>query len=353
MTALASVAAVKIGFTTYDPISFRVGADNNWSPTWSGTIVLPASKVINDIDPNTYPKARIQWWFGDVDATPLVLDVTLTVRKFDRDEVAGTVTLGVMTDEIRLQDYKNASTADYAPGAISLRAMFIYAMGKLGITSYDVTGIPTTMLPAASTVWKVGQSLADWLGPVMRTAGLEIYQDPTGGTPVMLAWDMNTVGKSTVIGTMTSAAYGTNLLAAHTIRDMDDDTWADAVVVTYAWNDSAGASKTKSYIALPPGGGAFHKVYAVTYNAPDPGINPAPGLLALRQRGGYTTPITILPTTMTAPPSYTPAPARLGATMLHTVGGRTFGSNVVSIEFNYPDDTMPLGLANLAPFISA
>jgi hypothetical protein len=353
VTFLVSQATVKIGFAVYDPISFRVGADNNWSPTWDGEIVLPSSKVIDDIDPKTYPKVRVQWWFGDYTAPPLVLDVTLTVRKFDRDETADTVTLGVKSDEIRLSDYKNASTADYAPGAISLRAMFIYAMGKLGITSYDASNIPTTMLPAASTVWKIGQSLADWLTPVMRTAGLEIYQDVYSENPVMLAWDMTTVGKSTVIGSMSSAAYGTNLLDAHTIRDMDDDTWADAAVVTYAWNDSTGASKTKTYIALPAGGAAFRKVYAVTYNAPDPGVNPAPGLLSLRQRGGYTTPVTILPTTMTAPPSYTPTPARLGANMIHSTPSRSFASNVVNMQYSYPADSLQLGLANVVPFIPA
>lgn len=322
---------------TYD----WTGAAHKSASTRTRTYVNNSGPVV---DPRMYPSARVRWWFGE-DPAPLVLDATLTVRSYIPDEFAGTVRLTLMSDEVKLQDYKNASTADYSPGAMTLQAMVGLAMRKIGNALYDKIVFPATLVPATATVWRAGDSLDSWLQGPLRSAGIELYQDCSGGfPPAFRAFNLNDPGKSSVYGTR--GFTKDQIVSSPVGIDMDADGYADAVVLTYAWTDAAGASQRKVYASLPAG--AFHKVLAKSFSTPDPGVDPAPATRAYTSKAGYTASLTIIPSTRPAPPSYAEAPMSLGDTVSFNLpSGSAYTANVDSIQWSYPEDRMTLGLTNV------
>lgn len=295
------------------------------------------------VDPRLYPPARLRWWYGD-DPAPILLDLYLTVRSYVPNDVDGTVSIGLMSDEIRLQDYKNAATADYAPGAMLLTDMVAYAMRKIGNPPIDMTGIPAVTIPATATVWKAGDSLDSWLQGPLRANGVELYQDAQDPARTWRAFVINTAGKATANG-LVALGTATDILSAPIGIDMDAPDYADAVVTVYQWTDAAGASQRKVYASLPPG--AFHRVLTQTFSTPDPGVDPTPATRAFTSKAGWVGDLEVLPQRTPLPPSYALGPMRLGDSVRFTLDdASTYLANAQTLTWRYPNDTMTIGLTN-------
>lgn len=295
------------------------------------------------VDPRMYPQSRLRWWYGD-DPAPILVDLYLTVRSYIPNDVDGTVTIGLMSDEIRLQDYKNAANADYAPGAMLLTDMVAYAMRKIGNPPIDMTGIPAVTIPATATVWKAGDSLDAWLQGPLRANGVELYQDAQDPARTWRAFVINAAGKATVNG-LVALGTGTDILSAPIGIDMDAPDYADAVVAVYQWTDAAGSSQRKVYASLPAG--AFHRVLTQTFSTPDPGVDPTPTTRAFTSKAGWVGDLDVLPQRTPFPPSYAPGPMHLGDSIRFTLAdGSTYLANAQTLAWRYPDDTMTIGLTN-------
>lgn len=318
------------------------GAAGKSSSSRSRTFPTPAGPMV---DPRMYPPARVRWWYGEGDAPAILVDVSMTVRKYLPNDTDDTVELTLMSDEIRLQDLKNAGTSDYAPGAMTLWSMLAFAMRLIGNLPLDPTGIPNPTIPATATVWKVGDSLDTWLQGPLRANGVELYQDAQSSPPTFRGYLMNDSGKSPIHGTV-RVKYARELISAPVGIDMDSDDFADAVVAIYQWTDSAGASQRRIYSSVPPA--LYHKVRTTTYNTPDPGLDPTPTTRAFTSRAGYVGEISCLPIRSIFPPDYLERSLRLGDTLTLVFStGLTYTANVNSIKWSYPDDLMTIGLSNV------
>lgn len=348
-----SASTVTIGGTTFDPISFDVTQDNSWTPLWQGTIVLPAAGA-PAIDPKTWPRINLKWWFGTHDqaSPPLVLDYDFIVRAYVRDWVNDTVTLSVSSGEVMLQDYRNAG-ADYQPGIISLKAMVDYAMGKVGATIgtgsgptyYDTSPLPNVNIPAQATIWKAGQTLDDWLRGALRSQGFEIFETCVLATrPEITFYDIaNGIGKAGRIGGDVNAVYGQNVIEMRSGFDMDSTGWADAAVVEYNWTTAAGAVQRKIYAKTPAG--AFHRVEYVQLQSADPGFDPAPSVLAMAAAAAATAEIATYPTPTTWLSNQLVPPAVGDFLHYQDASATTYDTTVTRVQYSYPADRITWGLS--------
>ena len=367
MIVSISEAIVTIpGDGDYLPLSLRVSADNNWTPTWQGTATF-ALGAAPKVDPTKYPKALIRWWYGDPTDQwgspadpPLVLNCLLYIRSSVTDDIAGTVTLTFLSAEILTMDDANASTTDYQPGAITARQLTKFALDRLvtkhGIT-YDIGGIAGTALPAATTVWKAGQNSDSWIRPAIRTQDLELFQDMNlsvstgdGLTPYLSTWLVTNPGKGA--SGNGNAIYGRNILESRFGVDIDDPGWADAVTAVYSWTDSAGASRRKAYRSFVGNGSTYKRNVTINYDAADPGYDPTPGLLVGRQRRGSTARLA------TTPGLSNSSPTGSGQWGQHQLGedlavqrrdGSIYHATVSRLEWSYPANRIDFGLASVTP----
>lgn len=346
---VTSSATVTIGGQAYTPISFEVSEDNNWTPSWSGNIVFDFHDGPQLSTPDRIP-ARITWTYDGF----TMLDVLLLVRSVVMDDAAGTITLTVKSAEILLQDLKNVATADYQPGAMTMKAMWAYAFGKFsaGVLANNSDGVPNSTVAAAGTVWKGGQDLDSWLRPALRTADIDIYQDMIAsvvtGVPTIATALLSNPGKE--LGWFARVRYGKEMLKAPIGWDLDSGDYADGIVAEYNWTDAAGAVKRKLY-AKTQSASHWHDKY-IRFDAGDPGFDPTPSLLTVAQRSGFTgsiecNPVMEYSTTDDTSEAYR---LRLGATVdVVTQYRGAYIGTANRITWNYPADTMSIGLTDLEP----
>lgn len=341
------------------PIPFFDGdtpSSTLYSYSWDGTAGSSSStrtpafgSVFSSpvVDPRTYPKVQLRWWFGESSAPNQILNVNLLVRTYAIDDIAGTVTLTLASDEIRLQDWKLIGDADYQPGALAIGDMLALAMHKIGDAPLDTTGLISQTVPAAATIWKVGQSADDWIRGPLRSQGLEMYYDPIAQT--FRLWLTSNPGKSQQSST-TNLLYGTHILESGFGIDVDNEDYGDAAVVTYSWIDSAGASQRKTYFSAPTGGG-YRKTKVVSIDTPDPGFNAANGARVIAARQGWTTRLTSLPVAGKSSSASPWEQVRLGAQVFYKRSdGSIWYATARSLEWSYPQDRMSFGVEGVAPY---
>lgn len=343
-----STATVTIGGHVYTPVSCEVTADNSWTPSWSGTLVFDFHDGPQLSAPDRIT-AQVTWTYGAF----TMLDVLLLVRSVVMDDAAGTITLTVKSAEVLLQDLKNVATADYQPGAMTMKAMWNYAFGKFaaGVLANNSDGVPNSTVAAAGTVWKAGQDLDSWLRPALRTADLDIYQDMQAsvvtGVPTIAAALLSNPGKEN--GRFGRVRYGYEMLKAPIGWDLDGGDYADGVVAEYTWTNATGNVQRKLY-AKTQSAAHWHDTY-VRFDAGDPGFDPTPSLLAVAQRSGFTGSVECTPVMEYGNTKLEdPYRLRLGTLMdIVTEYRGAYLGEVNRITWNYPADTMSIGLSNVTP----
>lgn len=314
-------------------------------------------------DPREYPKVRLRQWAGasaDTAADAPLYDVLLTLRTWAFDDVADTATLTFMSDEIKLQDYKNAGD-DYAPGPMGLVDMVSFAARKIGEPRFvPAPSIGNPTIPATATLWRTGQSLDDWLRGAANSVGFELWYDAVrrlgvGGVPEASGWqwlDLS-LAQATDNGYVTgiiNSAYGANVLESGHGIDMDSGDYADAVAMVYQWVDTAGANQRVAYYSRP--NGAFHKVKSITRNTPAPGGNPATAYRNHLALGGWTQRIVLIASNgfqkSGASAYLTIQDFPLGGTLLtQRRDGSYWRASIARIAWSYPADTQEIGVSNV------
>lgn len=344
-----------VGFVDGD-IADSVIYDYSWNgpayqSTSTRTVIFASPATTPIVDPREYPSIRVQLYAGDVAGPAKVQDVYLTVRTYAIDDVADTVTLSVMSDEIKLQDYLNVGD-DYAPGAMTLADMFGFAMRKIG-NQYTLfhLAVGGVVIPAAATIWQSGQSLDEWLRGAMRSQGYEVYQDATQSNHLFDTYLISNQTKE-FVSTNIKAQWGMNVLECATGVDMDAPRYGDAAIVHYNWTDAAGAGHQKTYYSRPPG--PYHKVITADYNSPDPASgNPADGLRAQAGWQAWTMRLLLISSIgymMNGTSPAIPYPLTLGGQVwLRRPDGSTFAGVAGRITYSYPADTLEIGLQTVAP----
>lgn len=345
---------------TPDGVHFRydwTGTPNNSTST--RTVVFVDTETTPIVDPGAYPRVNVQWWYGDPGPGPggagLILDVDLLVRAYEIDDLADTVTITFRSDEIRLQDWKLLGAGDYAPGALNLLDMLNLAMRKIGGMPLDTTAlIGNPVVPATATVWRVGQSVDDWLRGPLRANNLELYWDAQDSK--FRLWNIvdRPGGKDRGISSRTNVVYGVNAVDVKFGLDADAEGYGDAASIIYKWTDAAGASQRKAYISTPQGG-VYRKPVVVTIDTPDPGLDGSNTARIIASRRAWTESIECLPLAGKAGASDQGwLQLQLGGTVYYARrNGAVMTANVAGIEWNYPADKMRLGVENVAPWAGA
>lgn len=193
-------------------------------------------------------------------------DFQLGLRSRSINHEGGTIELTLASDEALMQDYALTGGIDYAPGYLSVRSAISEALGRIGL--YLQAGSADATITADAATWTPGQSMYDYISPLVQAGGLRFYADEKGAF-----WLRN----DTYI-----APGSANLTYTGTIKAADDeitrdgDDWCDAVVIKYTWVDSAGATQVRYDSATQP---TFSKVKSLEYDRVYPGAGAAARVL--------------------------------------------------------------------------
>lgn len=157
----------------------------------------------------------------------------LGVRRLSMRRSSGEATLDLASDEALLQDHARVADAAYTPGN-TMRAIVAYVLAQIGAElQYGTLDPAVVELEAAA--WHPGVTAWDYLRPLLEATSTRLYCDEAR------RWWL--------VAPLTATA-GTLALTPDTLTELDDVMsregdvdalgWADAVVVTYTWTDSAG-----------------------------------------------------------------------------------------------------------------
>ncbi|MFJ6534412.1 hypothetical protein [Microbacterium sp. NPDC091662] len=131
--------------------------------------------------------------------------------------------------------------------------------------------------------WTPGQSLFDFLQPLINTSGLRLFCDEERVWRLVDPADYEVPGY-VVAQTGHNATEGTDSITRN------DDTWADAVVCIYEWTDAEGSSRTAYDVAGDPNG----KTITREINREYPGPGAAASILASFAGRGRTQSVTVV-----------------------------------------------------------
>lgn len=145
------------------------------------------------------------------------------------------------------------------------------------------TRTPTVDRPRELLYWKPGQSLWDFLTPLVERAGLRLFCDENRDWRLVNP-DTYDVPGYVVVQEKHNATRGTDKITRN------DDTWADAVVCIYEWDDANGIRRTAYDFA----GSTTGKCVTFTYDRAFPGPGAAAYALGRLQGTGRTQDVTCL-----------------------------------------------------------
>lgn len=195
----------------------------------------------------------------------------VTEREIDHD--AQQVRFAARTDEALLWAYKLMSNSAESSGASTVRDLVNYALGKIG-AALQPGPADATITETDASLWEPGVSGWEFVRGAAEAYGLVVrcderrrwtLTDRAATRPEVVAFDAFTQVRERVT--------------------LDDDTWADAVVMKYEWIDAAtGAKRTRGAVASDTSDP--FKIVTIPRNTPYPGGNPARYWLnRLRARG--------------------------------------------------------------------
>lgn len=205
----------------------------------------------------------------------------LAVRGLDIDRREGTATISASTDEQVLVDFALTSPGPVASGP-TLRDVARLAIGLAdpgALLVYDpFQGLATVDYEAR--VWQPGVSAWDYVSPVLASKGYRIWCDEQAvwhlyAADSIINWPARTLATDSTVGNVTDSI------------SRDAPGWADAVIVTYRWTDTAGVRQTRYDVA-----GTGSKVAAVQHDTAWPAAGEAAWRLFAAARKARTQQIT-------------------------------------------------------------
>lgn len=187
----------------------------------------------------------------------------------------GSMTSGQLADADCFMLVQDTELSAYFDGATTGSATYIYAWADDTNASAS-TRTPVIDRPRELFSWTPGQTLWDFLDPLLDASGLRLYCDEAR------VWVLTNPDNSD--GLITVVEKGVNMIDAADTISRNDDTWADSVVLLYRWTDRATGLQKEQYATAGTAGG---RTYTRTYeDTPYPGPGAAAFVLArLSKRG--------------------------------------------------------------------
>lgn len=247
------------------------------------------------------------------------------------DYVAGTVELTLASDEAILQDVALIAAMSWTPATTSVRALVAIVLGYCGLAAL-VAGTADGTVDEGAQEWKPGVKAWDYVSSAVQAAGLRLWCDERR------QWHLDPGTVNNAAPTLT-LAVAQNLVAASDTISLDEDGWADAVVVTYTWTDAAGVQQVRVDVATAPGVLVPRKVIAVERtDVVWPGTGAAASILG-RAQGRGRQPAVRAVTDLAANPG--------NPVLVATPDGAIQTGYASSVEFAWPDAEMNVGTRDM------
>jgi len=256
--------------------SARVKIDETWSPYVQATVTV-ITKELELIDPTADPQPRIVLTLSQT-GLDRVFDLAVQRRVANND---GSTTLELVSDDMRLHEYRRVATSVYQPTTGSLREIVSDVLEEVGF-ELDPFGA-NALIDPTKFFWTPGQSAWEYLAQPVQVAGMRLWCDENRVFHL-------TAAPAYEAGSVVVAFDGDNMVGY--ADEINRDTWFDAVIITYKWTDVLGDDYVVYDTATTAG---FTSVYAETRDdTPYPGPGTAAGLLSRYLTRGRTIPTTAI-----------------------------------------------------------
>jgi hypothetical protein len=210
---------------------------------------------------------------------PTIRNFNVGLRSFEADRSRGDFRLVFNTDEMLMQDYALVSQTSIAPTTSTVRGAVNLALSKIG-AALSSDSLDATVQDIESLNWNPGVTAWDYVEPLVQKAGLRLY------CTEQRVWQLVEPQK-TVDGFLSLAAEN-NVTRGSDSISLDarpEDSYYDAVVVEYKWQDVNKVSQVAYDVAGEKE--RARKVYTVRYSdVPYPGPGAATAILRRSQGRG-------------------------------------------------------------------
>jgi hypothetical protein len=305
--------------------SARITVDETYSPYIMAELVCfaPSAGIVEDIDPRDNLRVdltmRQEWdtWNGGTRAPESQL-FTLMLRSRSVDYTAGTMTLTLSSNEGYLFDKALVSQNPETSGVLSIRQNVNYALAKIG-AGLAAGSADAQLVDLDAALWQPGQTLWDWLSPMIQKGGLSLWCD---GSRV---WHLDASRDRPGLVSV-SPENGVKAISDTISRDSGD--YYQSVVIKYSWEDSTGTQR----VGYDDAGTGMPTLF-LDYQQPYPGDGAATHVLKRAQGKGRTLEVE-------AVSSYKAQP---GMTISISLAGLVTQTGVISsVTWSFPDDTMTI-----------
>lgn len=241
-----SVSAITAGYgPDLTPAKISAAYFTPWNPPgdpvkiWELTAGLTGtiSAVTARYGPDLIPADITADFATDRGGTAIRADLIITERSVDWS--SSRMTLSAATDEALLQAYRLVATVPESSGSLFVRTTVNYALAKIGAV-LSAPGLPVVGIieEPDAIIWEPGTTAWDYVRGVAEASGLVVRCDELRRwalTPrtATVPYRPSFPGRPTLIARLDALTAATERVT------LDDELWADAVVVRYAWTDPA------------------------------------------------------------------------------------------------------------------
>jgi hypothetical protein len=232
---------------------------------------FPGTEVTSTLTPGVPATSRRNW---------------LAVTDVDENIRDNTITIKASSNEVFLDYWANISPfpVDMAPYGDPL-TIAMEVVRRVGLDGGFTSSGATPALPTADAMlWQPGQSAHDFIDGILEFNDLRIYCRSSGGQ----TWQIDPTGTSYDSGAgMINLDYRDGITTAG--RGLSNgsgkNAYADAVLITYRWKNSAGVDQLA--FDRYPNSGTYRKSLVFKRDRPFPGNGAAQGIYnRSRKRGG-------------------------------------------------------------------
>ena len=223
-----------------------------------------------------------------------------------------------------------AADLAYIDGAQTATTKYTYAWsGTAHASTSTRTDISNTNRDSDAFTWDPGESLWDFVQPLVEASGLRLFCDSSR------KWHLVDPATWSVAGTVT-IAQGSNVTVATDTISRNSDEWFDSVVIKYSWLNARSGLPSVRYDSAGSSGG---KTLLIEKTKPFPGAGAAASFLTKAAgRGRVVDPEAIS--------DYTAEPAKGLSVSLPSSPVQT--GKVSAVTWRFPDGTMTIKSRDLA-----
>ncbi|KQQ22872.1 hypothetical protein ASF48_06970 [Rathayibacter sp. Leaf299] len=179
-------------------------------------------------------ESLINRWNGPNPPEDQTLYTDLYLMEAEADYQRDEMTLVLAGEEALLMQDASSGQTPYAPGNEFLGTIVSYVLQNTVGRVLLSEDLPYPKVDPEASVWEAGVTAWDYLKPMVEAAGKQLWCDHLG------YWHL----KSQNVGPRTHSFERENVTSMSDVRSRLN-TWGDAVIVKYSWDDANGDAQTR------------------------------------------------------------------------------------------------------------